>query len=337
LTFRIISIIGWICLALDTAFVVALFVVRDAGSDAAGRGIGRGWALVLLPVLLSVGGLLCWATRSGSKIGLVVSTLLVALPFLMLTQGRITQMSENVRARAQQAEHGQFVDAHLNRVVAAIDAGDTSALQQLLASNTANGVVLNHTERDRAGETLLGFAVTRALAYDASPERIAALRILLKLGVPYAADAQAVGRDWSYEALTSGSEHSTEIANIALDAGADSNQQDRYDRYPIIMSYQLNVPKLQLLVQHGANVHARNERGETTLYNMVRFKKYAEALFFLEHGVDPETAASDGTTMQEELDKGVREYRSQRRPMEPGYDAFIAALAVRRQAAGARN
>jgi len=337
LTFRIISIIGWICLALDVAFAVALFIVKDAGSDAAGRGIGRTWALLLLPVLLSAGGLLYWATRSGSKIGLVVSTLLVAVPFLMLAQGKISQMRENAVARAQQAEHGQFVDVQLNRVVAAIDAGDTSALQQLLASNTANGVVLNYTERDRAGETLLGFAVTRALAYDASPDKISALRILLQHGVPYAADARKVGQDWSYDALTSGSEHSTEIVSIALNAGADSNQQDRYDRYPIIMSYQLNVPKLQLLVQHGANVHARNERGETTLYNMVRFKKFPEALFFLEHGVDFEIAATDGTTMQEELDKGVREYQSQQRPMEPGYEAFIAALAVRRHASGARK
>jgi len=92
--------------------------------------------VLLLPVLLSAGGLLHWATRCGSKIGLVVSTLLVALPFFMLTHGKITQMSENARAREQQAGHGQFVDAHLNSVVAAIDAGDTSALQQLLAAKS---------------------------------------------------------------------------------------------------------------------------------------------------------------------------------------------------------
>ena len=75
-------------------------------------------------------------------------------------------------------------------------------------------------------------------------------------------------------------------------------------------------------------MQAVNERGETTLFNMVRFKKFPEALFFLEQGVDPEIASTDGTTMRMELDKGVKEYQSQQRPMEPGYDAFVAALAA---------
>lgn len=30
--------------------------------------------------------------------------------------------------------------------------------------------------------------------------------------------------------------------------------------------------------------------------------------------------------MQSELEKGVNEYRSQQRPMESGYDEFVAAL-----------
>ena len=81
------------------------------------------------------------------------------------------------------------------------------------------------------------------------------------------------------------------------------------------MSYELSVPKLRLLVKHGADVHVLNERGETTLFNMVRFKKFPGALFFLQQGVDPDIAASDGTTMQSELEKGVKEYQSQQRPM----------------------
>ena len=330
MTFRIISILGWICFALDAAFVFALIVIRDAGSDAAGRGLGRGWGLILLPILLAAGGLLYWGTKSGSKFGTLTGTLMVALPFILLAQGRLKQMRESAQDYAQKAEHGQFTDANLNAIVKVIDAGDTTALQMLFASYKANGTVLNYAERDRAGATLLGFAATRAMDYEGTMDKVAALRILLQNGMPYAADAKKVGEDWSYEALTGNPDKFVEISAIALDAGADAKQLARYDRYPIIMSYEVSVPKLQLLVKHGADVHVLNERGETTLFNMVRFKKFPEALFFLQQGVDPDIAASDGITMQSELEKGVKEYQSQQRPMEPGYDEFVAALGARK-------
>ena len=71
---RLIALIGWVCLALDAAFVIALIVIRDAGDDAAGRGVGRGWGLVLLPVLLLAAALLYWGTKSGSKMSSVIGT-----------------------------------------------------------------------------------------------------------------------------------------------------------------------------------------------------------------------------------------------------------------------
>ncbi len=314
-----------------SAGFVSLIVIRDsAGSDTAGRGLGRGWGLMLLPIVLAARGLLYWATKSGSKFGTLTGTLLVALPFIFRAKGRIKQMREVAQSNAQQAEHGLFADANLNTIVKAIDAGDTTALQNLLASYKASGTALNYAERDRAGATLLGFAATRAMDYEGTPDKVAALRILLQNGVPYAADAKSVGEDWSAEAITGVNDKYLEIAAIALDAGADAKQKARYDRHPIIMSYELSVPKLQLLVQYGADVHVLNERGETTLFNMVSFKKFPQALFFLQHGVDPDVAASDGRTMQSELEKGVQEYQSQQRPMEPGYDAFVAALATRK-------
>ncbi len=323
---RVFSIIGWICFALDTAFVFALIVIRDAGNDAAGRGVGRGWGFVLLPILLAAGGLLYWGTKSGSKFGTLTGTLMVALPFILLAQGRIEGMRENARYDAQKAEHGQFTDAHLNAVAKAIDAADTTALQALLVSYKTEGIALDYTERDQSGETLLGFAATRAMDDEGTIDKVAALRILLHNGVPYAADAKKVGEDWSFEAITGTPDKFVEIATIALEAGADPKQKARYDPYPIIMSYELSVPKLLLLVNHGADVHVLNERGETTLFNMVRLKKFPQALFFLQQGVDPDVAALDGATMRSELEKGVKEYQSQQRPMEPGYDEFMAAL-----------
>ena len=331
--FKYISILGWICFVLDAAFVVALLVIRDTGSDAAGRGLGRGWGMILLPILLTAGGLLYWGTKSNSKMGTLVGALIVALPFIVLAQDRVKRMRENAQSDAMKAEHGQFADANLNVIVKAIDAGDTTALQTLLASYKANGTALNYAQRDRSGATLLGFAATRAMDYDGTADKVAALRILLQHGVPYAADAQKIGEDWSFEAITGSSDKFVDIATIALDAGADAKQTARHDRNPVILSYELSVPKLQLLVKHGADVHVLNERGETTLYHMVRFKKFPQALFFLQQGVDPDIAASDGQTVQNELAKGVKEYQSQQRPMEPGYDALVAALAAHKPTA----
>ena len=330
---RIINIIGWICFALDAAFIVALVVIRDAGSDAAGRGLGRGWGLILLPILLAAGGLLYWGTKSRSSFGALTGTLMTALPFILLAQSKISQMRETARYNAQQAEHGRFADANLTAVAKAIDTPDTTALLALLSSYKTNGTVLSYNQRDAAGETLLGFAVNRAMEYNDDVDKVAKLRILLQNGVPYAPDALKAGEDWSFDALTSGNSKSLEISRIALDAGADAKQKARYDNFPIIMSYQLSVPKLQLLVQHGADVHVKNERGETTLYNMVSFKKFPEALFFLEQGVDPDIPATNGRTMYEELEKGVQEYKSQQRPMETGYDEFVAALEPRKHKA----
>jgi len=330
---RVIAVIGWVCLALDAALVFALIVVRDAGSDAAGRGVGRGWGLVLLPVLLIAAGLLYWGTKSGSKLGTIGGTIIVALPFLFLAQSRLAQMRETSRYLAQEAQHGRFDDAWLNGLAQAVDAGDTTALKTLLASYTASATAPDYTQRDASGETLLGFAVTRALDYSGTDDKVSALRVLLQHGVPYAADAQTVGMDWSFTALVDSRDKGAAVAAIALDAGADPHQKARYDKYPIILSYEVPLPQLRLLVQHGADVQAKNERGESTLMNAISFKKFSEALFFLEQGVDPDYATSDGRTARTELKRVEDEYAASQRPMEPGHDAFVAALAAHRRPA----
>ncbi len=328
---RAIAVFGWLCLALDALFVIALIVIGDAGNDAAGRGLGLGWGLVLLPVLLIAAGLLYWGTKSGSVLGTISGTIIVALPFVLLVQGKLKQMRENSTDRAQKAQHGQFADARLHALAQAIDAGDTTALQTLLMSYKDSATRPDFTQRDASGETLLGFAVTRALDYSGSDDKVSALRIVLENGVPYAADAQQVGMDWSYTALVDVRDKGVAVAAIALTAGADPDQQARYDTFPVILSYEVRLPQLQLLVQHGADVHAKNERGESTLMNAISFKHFPEALFFLEQGVDPDYATSDGRTARTELKRVEDEYAATQRPMEPGHAAFAAALAAHRK------
>lgn len=326
---RIIAIFGWLCFALDAAFVVALLVMSDVGSDAAGRGLGRGWGVMLLPILLAAGGLLYWGTKSRSSFGVLTGTLMVALPFILLANNKIKQLKESADYYARLAEHGQFADGNLNALVKAIDAGDTTVLKSLLDADKTNGVVLNYTQRDKAGATLLGFAVSRATEYNATPDKVASLRLLLQNGVPYAADAVSVNDDWGVGALMTGGDQSIELSAIALDAGANPNARASYEKYPVILAYQVNVAKLKLLVQHGADVQAKNQLGESTLMSAIRFKKFPEALFFLEQGVDPDYASPDGRTARSELDRAVKEAANYHQPMDPGYDEFVKAFVAR--------
>ncbi|MEO7996198.1 MAG: hypothetical protein ABI852_02070 [Gemmatimonadaceae bacterium] len=326
---RIIAIIGWICFALDAAFIVALIVIRDSGTDAAGRGLSRGWGLILLPILLAAGGLLYWGTKGKSSFGALLGTTMVALPFIFLAQGKIKQMRENANYRAQLAEHGRFTDANLNAVAALIAAGDTTALRTLLVSYKANNTQLNYTQRDASGSTLLGYAVYVATDYSATPDKADVLEILLQSGVPYAADARKAGGDWQRDIAMGGGSNCERMMEIALNAGANPNALEAYGKFNMLLNYQLKLPQIRILVKHGADVKALKDNGYTTLLNAVYFKQYPEALFYLEHGVDPDYVAPDGNTVQKELEKGAKEYAMQQRPMEPGYDELVAALKER--------
>jgi len=84
---RTLTIVGWICFALEAGLVVMLLLSRNMGDDAAGRGLATAWGLVLLPVVLIAGGALYWAQRSGRAGAVWVATLLVGAPFI--AQARI--------------------------------------------------------------------------------------------------------------------------------------------------------------------------------------------------------------------------------------------------------
>ena len=326
MTLRILNIIGWICFALDAAFVVALVVIRDAGSDAAGRGLGRGWGLILLPILLAAGGLLYWGTKGKSSFGTLLGTTMVALPFILLAQGRIKQMSENARYRAEKREHGQFADTRLTAAAELIATGDTAALRTLMQSYKSGNPPLNYEQRDVAGETLLGYAAYMATDYSADSNKADVLEILLQSGVPYAADARETGGDWFRDLAVGGGGNRERLMEVALTAGANPNAPDKYDKFNMLLNYGLRLPQIKILVQHGADVRALKDNGYTTLLNTVYFKQYPEALFYMQHGVEPAYVAPDGNTVAQELERAVQEYAAQHRPMEPGYEEFVAAL-----------
>jgi hypothetical protein len=330
---KAISVIGWICFALDLAFVIALFVIRDAGSDAAGRGLGRGWAVILLPILLAAGALLLWGTRSGSRVGIVAGTFFVAIPFLMLAQSKVNQMREDSAYRAQKATYGQFASAELREIATRIDQADTTGLRALLDDYQRTGKTLDYAERDAAGETILGFAVARASDYmDTTPDKLVALQMLLAHGVPYAADAVTAGGDWNRDLIEGGSERYLAVIATALEAGANANATGKYDSMPAFFNSNATLGKLQLLAKHGADFHVLTPAPErhSAIMRALRFSMFPEALFFLQHGVDPAYVAPDGQTAQSEFDRVVTEARGYQKPVAAGEEELRAALAAAR-------
>lgn len=327
---RAISIIGWICFALDLAFVAALFVIRDGGNDAAGRGLGRGWALILLPIVLGAGALLWWGTRVESRIGIGAGTFLVVLPFLLIAQAKVKQLRENQVSIAQQATHGQFANAELRAIAKQIDLADTAGLRARLDEHQRSGASLDYAERDAAGQTILGFAASRASDYlDTTPDKLVSLQLLLAHGVPYAADAIEKGGDWHRDLIEGGSERYLAVIATALDAGADANATGKYDPMPAFFNSNATLGKLQLLAKHGADFHVLTPAPErhSAIMRALRFSMFAEALFFLQQGVDPAYVAPDGKTALSEFNRVVAEARAYQKPVTAAEEALRRALA----------
>jgi hypothetical protein len=62
---KIAIVVGWTLLAVEAVIVVSMFVNPNMGDDAAGRGMARGFGLVLGPVLIASALLFVWVSAVG--------------------------------------------------------------------------------------------------------------------------------------------------------------------------------------------------------------------------------------------------------------------------------
>jgi hypothetical protein len=304
--FESVALVGWICFAVDALLVLGLFVSKNVGDDAAGRGMATGFGIVLMPVLLVAGGILLWGTRSGSKAGIIGGALLTGLPFIILGANFVTGMVDKMDRAASLSRRGKFRDAALTEIAKAIASGDTAAVRRLVA-----GATLDFTQRDPFDRTLLGVAVDRATETDAGPGHKAMVGALLDAGVPYAADATEIDGNWFSEWACSHGDTNNALLQAALRHGADPNANERYDEHPMFFCYNMTLPKIRMLVQHGADVQRRSQRidrmGWSALMNAVYLREWEWALYFLEQGVPAGYKSEDGSTALSILEERVRE------------------------------
>ena len=81
---------------------------------------------------------------------------------------------------------------------------------------------------------------------------------------------------------------------VLLRDGADANAHDTYDQSPLYHAASIKIA--MLLLEHGANIHARNYLGDTPLHIAVINGNIEIVMFLLEHVADVDARTSESWT-----------------------------------------
>jgi hypothetical protein len=327
---KALAILAWTCFAIEAG--VVLRMLTDRGGDAASKGLGAFYAILMGVPMTLAAGLLIWGHASGRKgpviAGAAITTLPLTLGLLLGAKGLVGKVARHLSLSKQ----GRFADGRLTELARAIDRGDLDKVKALL-----QGSPPDWKARDAFDRTILGHAVTRALDYmEGKDAHVEAVRLLVKAGAPPAEDALRPN-DGSYASWYSlmstvagdGGPRGLAALEILLDAGADPNTKSQYDDHSLLFEPWMNVAKFEVFARHGADLHARDGRsdrkGYTLLMNAVVYQSWKEAQWLLEHGVSPDVKAADGATVEsllkEAREAGIEEAK-----------ALEAAVAKRRAA-----
>jgi hypothetical protein len=246
----------------------------------------RGW-LILAPLILCLG-----------------------LPILLFGAFWIDMEKGDVHRRAleEEMDSGRYAfgdQPALLAVAQAIRANDQNAIRAA-AKNVPD---LQAPGRD--GTTLLCWAVRQTWQ---RPQLVQAVKTLLSLG---ANPNYTNGHRESY-ALSDSVHGPAAGLQAMLEAGGDPNARNEYDWPIVFMHYKLGYYKdeerarLDLLLDHGADINSTvpEKDSESAGYTLLLYttqsgfhdsREYANALYLLERGADPNRVAVDGMTLAKML------------------------------------
>jgi len=320
---------GWICFAVELIFTAYLLITKNAGNDAAGRGVATGYGIVLLPLVLIAGALLYWGQGSASKVVQGAALLVVALPFLVGGGLWVNNAINNAGDRRRVAVAGDFTDPRLTALAHAIEKRDQGALAALLAQ----GGQIDWQARNNSDATLLGHAIRAVLDDYSGDQGVALVGMLLAHGAPLTADPTRPGEPLLAAILGGNTPGTVALLQLVLDAGADPNAPDR-DGLPLIhiTNSWHGAEKLKLLAAHGVDLQARNNRRDrpqwSALMNAAYMQDWELALFFLAHGVSADYRAPDGNTLATILAERAEKYAAYQETPAPGYLELQRAAGV---------
>lgn len=317
---KVMFLIGWGLLALEAIGVISLVIVKNAGDDAAGQGVARGWGPVLVPFLLIAGGLLYWGQSSSSKPFQWTALLFVAIPFLIGGGLWTSNELENARHRRVLEQAGQFSDSQLTALARAIDRKDWAALRAMPKQ-------IDWTARDGWEATLLGHAIRSVLADYTGDASVEGVRILLAHGAPLVDGVMRPNERLMATVFEANTPGAALLLQTLLEAGADANARTS-DGLPLIHITNQGLEKVKLLVAHGADLKALNNRPDrrqwTALMNAAYMQDWPLATYFLEQGISPAYQAPDGKTLALILKERAESYQSYGEEPPPGYLRFVS-------------
>lgn len=331
---RLLAIAAWACFGLE--LVVLAMMLTDRGGDAASKGLGAFYAILMGVPMAIAAALLLWGQQSGQKgpliAGAAITTLPLTIGLVLGAKGMVRKVSRHLTLEKQ----GRFQDGRLTELARALDRGDLEKVKALL-----QGPPPDWKARDAFDRTILGHAVTRALDYmEGKDAHVAAVRLLVEAGAPAAEDAMRPN-DGTYASWYSllntvagdGGPRGLALLEILLEAGADPNTQSQVDDHSLLFEPWMTVAKFEVLARHGADLHARDgrsdRRGYSLLMNAVVYQQWDIAAWLLEHGVSPDVKGADGAT----VDNLLKEAR------EGGTEAAkaVEAAVVRARGVGKRR
>ncbi|WP_058034493.1 ankyrin repeat domain-containing protein [Burkholderia pseudomallei] len=231
-------------------------------------------------------------------------------PLWWSTQAQGTNMTGFKRYAPEEFFSGQQLT-----LAQAIHDGDLTRVQQLAPKTDLNAPGAKNT-------TLLSFAVQEIVPVknDASNTRYQIISALLKNGADPKAPVGASGGTVIDAALRADTPN---LLRVLLDGGLDPNWRPSGDT-PMIFEVAENklLPQLKLLIEHKANVNARDSLGKTALFEATMIQQWDTVDYLLAHGADPKIASELGVSYGWVLQNELKNHTTPDSPARARIDAI---------------
>ena len=324
---KALTILAWILFGIDALMVINLWLVKNMGDDAAGRGMATGFAMLLTPVVLALGALLFWSTRSGSRPGVLVALAVLGIPLWMGIANYGKEVTGQLLRGARRRQELAYPAPRLSDLARALRDKDPARVRALVA-----GAPLDWSARNSEGMTILGFAVARVIDMYRTPQDVESVRILLEAGAPPDSDILGPDKVLLEWVLGGNAQEAHDVLQLLFKAGADPNVTtiDAGDRRSLLFISYMDLPELRIFVEHGVNLEALDTRSDQLGWNVLMQAAnngdWPTAQFLLEAGARTDVVAADGhTTLRTILADAAQGYQRD----AAGYDDFLQALAGR--------
>ncbi len=321
---KIIIVAGWGLFAIDAFLAVVALISRNLGNDAAGRGVAFTFGLIGLAFVFAGGAGLYFSGRFHSWLGAAASILPLALPLLLFFGSDIESYAQRVASVFHRQKAGRFPDPAQRELFNAIENDDCEAIRKILAARPNLGA------RDEAGSDLLSYAVTQthlARSDEENVKSVEGVRLLVDAGAdpnpPFIESAYHVSRPmpdgWAADPA------GAEVFRLLLEHGANPNVLK--EKQPLIFDIWTNPDSMRAMLDHGADINARDENGDTPLLFYLWNGRWDAAMLVLERGADVSVQNKLGTTPQLALANGKRiADEIMKKPLPAAYERVAAAL-----------